>query len=58
MEISERQLKEFKNIYKNIYGISLQKEDAYNEALSLLQLIKLITDRNIKITKKGNTHEK
>lgn len=53
MQLSEKQVKEFRSIYQKKFGIDLTKEAAYEEGVKVLQLFKAI----YKPIKKGETNE-
>ena len=42
MDLSDAQIREFQEIYKEHFGTEISKEEAYKNGLKLLQLIKVL----------------
>jgi hypothetical protein len=38
--LSENQIREFQEIYKNSFGVEIDKEDAYRQGIKLINLLK------------------
>lgn len=42
MNLSDEQIREFQEIYKEHFGTEISKEDAYENGIKLLRLVELI----------------
>lgn len=40
--LSDKQLLDFKNLYKNKYGIELSRDEAYEKAVKLVRIVELV----------------
>jgi len=49
--LSKEQLQEFKRLYRERYGKDISDEEAVEQALKLLSLVKIVRDHAVKVEK-------